>query len=621
MNDFLKVFPAKTLAYRLWNLTTGQEEQMHTTSGPFIIVRSSEGGISQQHDWDLRRSGIQITAGAVTADDSHFVSGAKDGTLKIWNLSTGLEEHELVGHQGEITALAVTGNTQQVISASRDATLRVWDINNGQEIFKLEGHTGVILDAKVSGDDSMVASASCDNTLKVWDIYTGKNIFTGELNFHISADQSRSMNILQFTPDNKLVISGETYGSIRVWEVATGNLIRILANKSGSPIVTLSVTTDSKYIVSGHYDGILRVWDLTNGKAERIIQAHSGSSGSKSNVRDLLITHDGKRIISAGADNTIKISRCIPAVVESPESAEDSTTYKKEIYALAVTQDGKYAITNTLGHTITVYNLSSMDIKQTIGEVSGIPKRTISITPDGKYIISGSFHDLFVWNFATGKQEYTFKKSEELDSFTLTPDGCYLISGHDGTILFWNLLTGEQERILHPENTNRITNLGITPDGERLVYCSSRKVADPPGKELLIIYNINTEQEEHTLDLEYSPICLQISPDGKYVVYEQAGFREGRLIFVNIFTGVKEKSIRDHEDRIYDIKFTSDGRYLCSVAIDRCIHILDLASDHCMATFYADNEIKACAVTPDGKTFVIGDQLGKVHFLQLVMSK
>ena len=46
----------------------------------------------------------------------------------------------------------------------------------------------------------------------------------------------------------------------------------------------------------------------------------------------------------------------------------------------------------------------------------------------------------------------------------------------------------------------------------------------------------------------------------------------------------------------------------------------DLTNGRQIATFTADADVLACAMTPDGRTIVAGDGLGRVHFLRLELA-
>ncbi len=64
-------------------------------------------------------------------DERHVVSGALDGTLKLWNVESGEIVRTLVGHTNSVmTVAAVEG--QLAVSGSDDGTLRLWDLKTGQ---------------------------------------------------------------------------------------------------------------------------------------------------------------------------------------------------------------------------------------------------------------------------------------------------------------------------------------------------------------------------------------------------------------------------------------------------------------------------------------------------------
>lgn len=51
------------------------------------------------------------------------MSGARDGTLRVWDIQRGKMARRLIGHTGSVRALDICGN--QVVSGSYDHTCRV----------------------------------------------------------------------------------------------------------------------------------------------------------------------------------------------------------------------------------------------------------------------------------------------------------------------------------------------------------------------------------------------------------------------------------------------------------------------------------------------------------------
>lgn len=95
-------------------------------------------------------------------------SGSMDGTVRVWNLSTGQCIHTLTGHTSLVGLLGLSPS--HLVSAAADSSLRVWDPETGELKHTLQAHTGAI--TCFQHDEFKVLSGS-DGTLKMWDIRDG----------------------------------------------------------------------------------------------------------------------------------------------------------------------------------------------------------------------------------------------------------------------------------------------------------------------------------------------------------------------------------------------------------------------------------------------------------------
>jgi hypothetical protein len=113
-------------------------------------------------------AGVECIAVSAT----RVASGAKDGSLQLWQLDSGVPDASLRGHSDRISALAFV-DVDDLVSGSYDKTLRVWNTAVAAERLKLEGHTGSICAVDVHPDKRQVLSGSYDHTLKLWDVRKG----------------------------------------------------------------------------------------------------------------------------------------------------------------------------------------------------------------------------------------------------------------------------------------------------------------------------------------------------------------------------------------------------------------------------------------------------------------
>ena len=82
------------------------------------------------------------------------------------------------GHKGWVTSVAFSPDGKRIASASSDGTLKVWDATTGEETLKPKGHKGWVLSVAFSPDGKRIACGSDDRTVKLWDATTGQETLT-----------------------------------------------------------------------------------------------------------------------------------------------------------------------------------------------------------------------------------------------------------------------------------------------------------------------------------------------------------------------------------------------------------------------------------------------------------
>jgi WD40 repeat protein len=117
----------------------------------------------------------------------------------------------------------------------------------------LKGHTNYVWDVVVTPDGRRVLSASNDKTVKMWDLATGNLLAT------FSGHTSMVCSIA-IAPDGIRLAAGAFDGSIKVWNINSGDVIADLHHGNLDAKVAWSPTDDA--LSSGGADGVLRVWDV-----------------------------------------------------------------------------------------------------------------------------------------------------------------------------------------------------------------------------------------------------------------------------------------------------------------------------------------------------------------------
>jgi len=208
-----------------------------------------------------------VTCIATSVDSDVLLSGSRDKSVIIWNLTResennyGTPKKALTGHSHFIQDLTVSSDGQFALTGSWDGTLRLWDLNFGTTTRRFVGHTGDVLSVAFSADNRQIVSGSRDKTIKLWNTL-------GECKYTID-EQSHTewVSCVRFSPNtqNPTIVSGGWDKNVKVWNLQTCKLKTNLPGHTGY-VNAVTISPDGSLCASGGKDGTVRLWDLNEGK-------------------------------------------------------------------------------------------------------------------------------------------------------------------------------------------------------------------------------------------------------------------------------------------------------------------------------------------------------------------
>lgn len=265
-------------------------------------IRSLEG-----HD------GTGSEAVVFSADGKRLLSGGGDESVQIYDVETGKLLRKMTGHRLRVSAVAWSPDGRRVLSGSDDKTLRLWDAKTGKHLWTFRGFMDSLRAVAISPDGKLALAAAGRRSvgtgpkppIYLWSLEHGALI-------RRLVDHTEEVNAVAFSPDGRQALSGASDQSMVLWDLPSGTALRRFVDWTaggghfveGSVGGVQAVAFDrmSKVGFAGCGDGQIRVWDLATGKLLRTLGQHG------SRVTALGVHPDGRRLVSSSADETARLS-------------------------------------------------------------------------------------------------------------------------------------------------------------------------------------------------------------------------------------------------------------------------------------------------------------------------
>ncbi|CDQ59041.1 unnamed protein product [Oncorhynchus mykiss] len=103
-----------------------------------------------------------------------LLSGSRDKTIKMWDVSIGMCLMTLVGHDNWVRGMLVHPGGKFILSCADDKTLRIWDYKNKRCMKTLSAHEHFVTSLDFHKNAPYVVTGSVDQTVKVWECSSHK---------------------------------------------------------------------------------------------------------------------------------------------------------------------------------------------------------------------------------------------------------------------------------------------------------------------------------------------------------------------------------------------------------------------------------------------------------------
>lgn len=473
----------------------------------------------------LHPKGDRISALGITPDSNQIIlaswtSEGENGELELWDLESGELLRTLTGHTDLVFEIKVMGESQRVLSVALDGTVRVWDLTTGTELYIIEAQISPFFGGiELSPEGTRVILQTIDLDLgevefQVWDLSRGEKLATlGTDDVQVVVGGEETVDV-KINPTWAIPINEETAVgamsdySFVVWDLDTGEVLR--EDEYEAPD-TLAVTSDGRRAVAAKR-GRPEIWDLESGNVlSSLYSAHTEP------VTCMALMPGGRNLLSGSEDGTIRVWD-IETGTELPR-LDFGFKIEPPINAIARSPDGGRVVA-VADWLISIWDLRSGKEIMTIEGV-GRDLTSVEITPDGEHFIVGSDAGVVsIFNMETGRVEKSFTSLPSISNITMLPDGKRLVVTSGASVSFYDLETGEllsQVQGKIPTGSVVVTYGGIiSNDGTKMAYATFDYVTEAGT---IHIVDLATGSEVLTLEGHKDRITsLALVPDGSMLL-------------------------------------------------------------------------------------------------------
>jgi WD40 repeat protein len=196
-------------------------------------------------------------------------------------------EITLLGQNLACPNIAVSSDNQKVLYGNCGSRFYLTDMDSGDRLLRLKGHPEPTQCLSFSPDGIRAVSGGADGTVRLWDLAGGRQIGLAE-GHH---DYIRSV---AYSPVEEKALSGCDLGEILLWDLEKMQVMKQFAgHSSGIRHGCLAWAQDGKTFLSGSWDGSIRLWDIQTGEEITHINAGYGR------VMSLALSPDGEHALSS----------------------------------------------------------------------------------------------------------------------------------------------------------------------------------------------------------------------------------------------------------------------------------------------------------------------------------
>ncbi|MFI5461092.1 MAG: protein kinase [Isosphaerales bacterium] len=326
---------------------------------------------------------------AFSPDGGYLVASAFPGPVCLYKLEGRQGQRRLVGHKFGVQCLAFHPHLPRFASGADDHAVIVWDADAARPLGRWNAHDIWVTGLAYSPDGSLLATTCgdsnaynfpVDNSIRLWDAENGT------LRKRLPRPPASGVRTLAFDPTGRRLASGDEGGTVLIWDVDSGKILR-RENLGGSAVRSAVFVNGGRHLIVGQLGGKLALFDLEGSGPPRRTELPQGC------VR-LVVDSRGNRVIvgdSQGGLSTLSLPEL--TVVQRLANGHDGA-----LLSLALRADGRLLATSGIDRRVVLRDALTSEALLTFPAETGLVK-DVAFDASGRWLaLAGADSDVTLWD-------------------------------------------------------------------------------------------------------------------------------------------------------------------------------------------------------------------------------
>jgi len=442
---------------------------------------------------------------------------------------------------------------------------------------------------------------------------------------HTLSGHNRPVSTVAFSPDGKHLASSSDEGTVKIWESATGRLVRTL-EKQAQPVIAVAFNPGGDRLASASRNAPLCIWDVVSGRQLVLAAVYPHIRACS-----VCFSADGKQL-AVGCNEGVQ--------VVDPTTGQQRQLFKSGdglYYAARYSPDGQFLATiqqmldrSTFKATLRMVVWETATGKERMAVPVhwnyGRADSGLCFSPDSKRLAALDLdRTIKFWDVSTGREVGASRAVDSpANDMVFTADGKHLVAGcWDGVV---RLLETSSGRVVHSwkGHTQEVLRVALSPDGKSMASASADRTVklwplhDYPHAALAI-----EGQSQPVRGVAFSPDSRRLATAGDPYTVRMWDAATGQAR-----PGVNWRAADNLPTFVERVAFLGDGKRLFSVALEVSIdaalkdpatahvgpatfsplarpsaraQVWDLATSQLVWSLQGQKSVLSVAASPDGR--------------------